>query len=72
MALPGGSQRYQVSISSSDKVEINFQPPPNEEDRGDWVSFWHRFSLKTKLNLERRPLMSRHPRLVRQRTYPVC
>ena len=59
MVLPGGSQRYEVSASSSDKIETNL---PNEEDRGDWVSFWHRFSLKT--NLEQRPSMSHHSRLV--------
>ena len=43
-------QRYQVSISSSDKIEVNSQLrltlPPNEEDRGDQVSFWHRFPSK--------------------------
>ena len=61
-----------VSVSSSDKIETNCQLPltlpPNEEDGGDQVSFWYRFSSNT--SLERRPLMSHHPRLVQQVTYP--
>ena len=50
MALPGGSQCYQVSVSSSDKIEMNCHTlPPNKEDRGNQVSFWYRFLSKTGL-----------------------
>ena len=71
MVLLGDSGCYEVPVSVSNIMESSAlvtQPVPtssriiplNGEDVGDQVSFWYTFSAKS--DLERRLLMSCHPR----------
>ena len=51
MVLPGGSQRYQVSVSNSLKIETNCQfpltLPPQQGIQRRLGNFWYTFSSKT-------------------------